>query len=438
MRSHITPGRGPRSRRWPLVAMLAAAALAIGGCSGSGGDNGGDAGGGAITLDFWNGFTGPDQPALEKIIADFNAAHDDIQVKNNPMPWDVIFDKSLAAVRSDDGPDILSLPSDRLPQFAAQGVLESFDDFYADPGNETDKLAPAAVTGARYDGTAYGVPVSYSNIMMYVNKDMFAKAGLDYPTTWDEFAAAVPKLTVDKNGDGKPEQYAIALADHATLAMYQPMLWNNGGGVVSEDGKTSLLADPATIKALEFWVDLVKNKHASPIGLDGGGADNLFKSGKAAMEIVGPWMTTGFDQADIHYDVVRPFAGPNDNKVLAITVAATIPVSADEATKAAGYEFLRFLNSKEQQTHWAVGSGFPPNRIDVPAKDLAGNKWSAKFGDPTVTASARLYLPGVVNFAKINDSTFTPALQKALNGEGSVQDLFTAASSQVQAALESK
>lgn len=438
MQSKMTSSRRKRARVFVPLAALVALSIALSGCTGgaSAGAKSGNAQTGKVTLNFWNGFTGSDGPALQKVIDSFNASQDKVVVKSNIMPWDVIYQKVLTAITSKDGPNLLALPSERIPQYAQQGVLSKVDDFYSNKSNETGALAPAAVTGPTYHGVKYGVPVSYTNIMMYYNKDILAAAGIAKPpTTWDEFAADVPKLTVDKNGDGKPEQYAIALPDHDTLATYPPLLWGTGGGIVSKDGKKSLLGDEATIKAAQFWVDLVTKQHASPIGLSGGDADKLFTSGKAAFEIAGPWLTNGFDAAGLHYGVVRPFAGPTKDTVLAITTSITIPASDSSQQKAAAYTFFKYLNSKKSQVTWAVGSGFPTNRTDISAKELSGNKWSAVFGDKTVSKSARLYLPGLVDYAKINDAIFVPALQKALNGEGSVRDLFTAASTQLQGVL---
>jgi multiple sugar transport system substrate-binding protein len=280
--------------------------------------------------------------------------------------------------------------------------------------------------------------VNLATMLMYYNKDMFTAAGLDPeapPTTWDEFAAMVPKLTVDENGDGKPEQYAIALADHETVPMYPTFLWNTGGGIVSEDGEESLLGTPESIEAMNFWVDLVREQKASPVGLTGGDADKLFQTGKAAIEIVGPWMTTGFDEAGLNYGLAPAFAGPSDSVTLADVVSMALPANIDETTKQAAYEFFAYWNSKEGQTTWANGSGFPPTRSDV-AGDITESPYPAIFGAADVTANARVLMPGVAAGGTIMETVFTPALQRALNGEGSVDDIFAEASEQVQAELD--
>lgn len=437
----IAATRSPRRRR-TLVATAAVAALAtlaVSGCAGQGSQQSSENDPNAkVTLSFWNGFTGPDGPALQQVVDDFNASQDRVTVETNIMPWDTLYSKVLTAAAGKDGPDIVAMSAGRIPQYADEGLFQPLDDYYENDDFGSDALADAAVDASMFDGKNYGVPVNIATMLMYYNKDLFSKAGLDPekpPATWDEFAAMVPKLTVDENGDGKPEQYAIALADHETVPMFQPFLWNAGGGVVSEDGKTSELASPESLEALNFWVDLVREQKASPVGLAGADADKLFQTGKAAIEIVGPWMTTGFEEAGLNFGLAPTFAGPTDQVSLADVVSMSVPASADETTKQAAYEFFAYWNSEEGQKTWAEGSGFPPTRSDVSAQ-ITSNPYPAIFGDPALIENARTLMPGIAAGTTINDTIFYPTLQKALNGEGSVDDLFTAASEQVQAELD--
>src|SRR3546814_8209616 len=93
----------------------------------------------------------------------------------------------------------------------------------------------------------------------------------------------------------------------------------------SSDVCSSDLGDPESIEALDYWVSLVRDQKASPIGLNGADADKLFQTGKAAIEIVGPWMTTGFDEAGLNYGLAKPFAGPSAENVLADVVSMGLP-----------------------------------------------------------------------------------------------------------------
>jgi len=421
------------------TAAIAISTLTLAGCAGQGSGSADDTTtDGKIVLSFWNGFTGPDGPALQQVVDDFNDSQDEIEVKTNIMPWDTLYQKVLTSVAGNNGPDIIAMSASRIPQFADEGMFMPVDDYYDDEANDTAALTPAAVEASMYDGANYGVPVNYATMMMYYNKDLFTAAGLDPeapPTTWDEFAAMVPQLSTDDNGDGKPDVYAIALADHETVPIFPSLLWGTGGGIVSEDGTTSMLGDPASIEALEFWVDLVTEQKAAPVGLSGADADKLFQTEKAAIEIVGPWMTTGFDEADINYGLAKPFGGPVDDAVLADVVSMGIPSNASDEVKEAAYKFFAYWNSPDGQITWANGSGFPPTRADV-ADQITESPYPAIFGAPDVADSARVLMPGVAAGGPILETVFTPALQRALNGEGTVEEIFTQASEEAQAELD--
>jgi multiple sugar transport system substrate-binding protein len=146
-------------------------------------------------------------------------------------------------------------------------------------------------------------------------------------------------------------------------------------------------------------------------------------------------MTTGFDEAGLNYGLAKPFAGPSDDAVLADVVSMGVPSNASEDVKDAAYEFFAFWNSPEGQITWANGSGFPPTRADV-ADQVTESPYPAIFGAPEVADSARVLMPGIAAGGPILETVFTPALQRALNGEGTVADIFAEASAQVQAELD--
>ena len=423
-----------------LTAVALGVALGVSGCAGQGAtktaNDGQSAAGSTVQLSFWNGFTGPDRPAVEALVKQFNQSQKKVQVQMEISPWDVFYQKLLPSISSGKGPDLMAMDAAQLPQYASRGVLRPLDVYYS-KNADAKNLVPAAVDAAKWDGKSYGAPMNFTTLELYWNKDMFKAAGLDPnkpPTNWDEFASMAKKLTKDKNGDGKPEQYGLAIADHATVPMWPILLWGNGGGVVSQDGKTSLLGDPKTIAAADKWATLVRDGHISPVGLAGADADKLFQSKKAAMEIVGPWMTTGFKDAGIDFGLAPVPAGPAGPVTLGTSAAFVVNAKTSDAKANAAQQFIAFWNQKDSQTSWALGSGFPPNRTDISAQDLAKNPFIAAFGEHADTA--KFYLKNVKDFTKINETVFEPALQKLLNGKGSASDLFGKASKDAQAILD--
>ncbi|WP_214106464.1 ABC transporter substrate-binding protein [Acrocarpospora catenulata] len=429
-----------------LVTMTAAIALMSTACAGQGQGSGGTpaetggAGGSAapVTLKFWNGFTGPDRPAVEAIVSKFNASQTKVKIEMEIMPWDVFYDKLLPSLGSGTGPDITAMDTAQIPQYAARSVFQPLDDMYGPQAIDPGVLVASAVDATSFKGKKYGVPMNFTTLKLYWNKDMFREAGLDPekpPATWAEFGDYAKKLTKDTDGDGKPEQYGLAIADHATVPMWPILFWQNGGGVVSADGRTATLADPATIEAARHWVDLVTKDKIAPIGLGGADADKLFQSKKAAMEIVGPWMTTGFKEAGIDFGLAMPAAGPKANVTLGTSVAFTLSARADAARKQAAQDFFAYWNNKESQVYWAVNSGFPPNRTDLTADDLKESPYSAVFGQDA--DKSRFYLAGVQEFQKVNETIFEPALQRVLNGQGDLEQVFGQAAKEIQAVLDS-
>jgi len=417
-------------------AMVAAVAFALGAVACS---DGADGSGGPVTLTMWHGLTGPDGPAFQLVVDEFNESQDEITIEAEALPWDSLYQQFLTAATSDDGPDIVAMSGSRLSQYAELGVLAPTDDFYADSTYmDTSVLAEGAVQASMYNGVNYGVPLNLGPVMMYWNKTLFEEAGLDPeqpPTTWAEFEEMVPDLTIDKNGDGTPEQYALAMGDHSTVPVFPTLLWGGGGGVVSTDGTRATLGDPTTIDAAEHWVNLIRQEQITPVGMSGADADQLFQTELAAVTLNGPWLTSGLTEAGLDYGVAHPFAGPEGADILGDVVSMTISERLDEHETDAAFTFFAHWESVESQATWANETGFPAIRTDMP-EEAVTNEWAAIFGAPEVLDNVRPYLTGVPGSSEINDDIFTPALQSALNGTGDVADLFPAAGEQVQATLD--
>ena len=70
------------------------------------------------------------------------------------------------------------------------------------------------------------------------------------------------------------------------------------------------------------------------------------------------------------------------------------------------------------------------------ASEITENPYPAIFGAPEVLDNSKVLLAGVAAGGTITTTIFEPALQQALNGDGTVDDLFTEASRQVQAELD--
>ena len=107
--------------RFLLGAGAAAAALALAGCSGGG--QSAETNDGPIELTFWHGYTEADGDVLEQIVDEFNACQDDVVIATEIKTRAVIDDTLLPALSAGDGPDIVAMPAERLPVYAARGAF---------------------------------------------------------------------------------------------------------------------------------------------------------------------------------------------------------------------------------------------------------------------------------------------------------------------------
>ena len=198
-----------------LAGIGVAAALALAGCTAGAPQESA----GPVELTFWHGYTEADGDVLEQIVDDFNASQDDVKIETEVKTWAVIDDTLLPALSADEGPDIVAMPAERLPVYADRGAFVDLSDFYGSDGSNADALNPQAVEMVTVDGAPYGVPTGFVPLSVFYNKALFAAAGItDFPTTWDEWVGPRRSSSPStQNGDGTPEQYGLALPDHATV-----------------------------------------------------------------------------------------------------------------------------------------------------------------------------------------------------------------------------
>jgi multiple sugar transport system substrate-binding protein len=280
---------------------------------------------------------------------------------------------------------------------------------------------PSAVDKAfSQDGKLYAVPANLATLVLYYNKDMFTAAGIaDAPKTLADFQADTVKLTI---GGDKPTQYGISLADHQTIQMWPILQWMNGGDIVDTNG-CAQINKPASVDALKTWTDLVINKHISPVGQTGADADTLFSAKKAAMEINGPWAAAGFQQAGVNLGIAQVPVGPGGP----VTLASSVPMLVAKSGKhqAQALEFLAWWTGKTAQTTFAQASGFPPVRTDM-TDAVAGNQTVAQFAQ--ALPNAKLYLPGLTQFAQIDNDIYVPFVGKITRGSDVQKEADSAAS----------
>ncbi|MEV7285050.1 extracellular solute-binding protein [Streptomyces sp. NPDC093252] len=186
------------------------------------------------------------QAYWDGLVAAFEKANPDIDVKVSTYPW-ANRDTALAtALAANKGPDVAYLIPDQLAAYERN--LVPADEYLS--GADREALRPAALKAVTVGDTALATPVLMSAYPLLCNKKVFDDAGLTdrYPTTWEELSALAPQLK-------EKGYFATSYSGDTTATLnmtFYPLLWQAGGDVFSEDGTKAAFNSPAGVKALTW------------------------------------------------------------------------------------------------------------------------------------------------------------------------------------------
>ena len=324
----------------------------------------------------------------QKSIDRFNASQDRIEVKCVPIPWETYMEKLNTMATAGELPDCAIMSEAGVIQWAEQGMLYDISSMYE--GSDAKPLDNLAFT---YEGKPVAYSTAFESLLLYYNKDMFDKAGVEYPSynadkawTWDEFVATAKKLTLDKNGKTPND----ADFDKDNIVQYGCMIENltwqlevwclsNGSGFYSEDGSKVIISDPAAIEALQKIADLYLVDHVAPLssGLTDDGVSRSLIAGTCAMTTNGAWnigtcLSAARDEG-LNYGVgVLPYM---KEKVTINTGGPNVVFAQSEHPKEA-MEFLKWYAMEENSWDSLIATGIWMPTLDSYYKDeTLTHKW---------------------------------------------------------------
>lgn len=131
---------------------------------------------------------------INEIISDYEAQHSDIKIKWVDIPFSEGEKRTLAAVMTDNPPDLINLNPDFSAMLAQKGILQEIS-----PQNLSE-FNQEIVEALKYNGKLYSIPWYGTSAITIYNKELFRKSGLkDLPRTFDDLAKI---SSVIKNNTG--------------------------------------------------------------------------------------------------------------------------------------------------------------------------------------------------------------------------------------------
>ena len=265
-----------------LIAVLTLPAFALAGCAGAGALGAG-AGGKTVTVGIVSNSQMQDAITL---VPEFEKTHPGIHVRFVTLSEDQARAKITASVATGgDEFDVVMISNYETPQWAADGWLVNLQPYAnATPGYDPSDFMPQIRSALSYKGDLYSVPFYGESSFLAYRKDLFQQAGLTMPAnpTWTQVADFAKKLDNKKTG-----MSGICLRGlpgwGEVLAPLDTVINTFGGSWYNMDWQAQLTS-PATAKAVQFYVDLVKNYgEPGPAGTSFGQCATLYGQGKVAM-----------------------------------------------------------------------------------------------------------------------------------------------------------
>jgi multiple sugar transport system substrate-binding protein len=401
------------------AAVAVSAALALSGCSSSGGSSGSQSAK-ALTWGMWIAGNA-DQAAWQKVADSADAGQSGLKVTIQGAPFNDYWTKLRTQLSTGSAPCIVSLQSLRAANYTDQLLpLDSLA-----KKNKTDLTAydSTALTGMKVDGKLYALPYDTGPYLMFYNADMFKEAGVAAPKpgwTVSDFEAAGAAL----KAKGKT-LFASTVED---LGLESSVLAYNGGRVISEDG-TLDATNPKFEKGLDWLASLVKKGYALPASADGSNDDNEFVSGQAATYSDGPWsLITQKAKAKFTLGVTTLPVG--DSTQTTFSAGSGFGISKQCKYPDQAYKAITSMTSEKTLGQLAAAGRAFPGRTAV-QKDWFDNAKITGAQDVFDTAlKGAVPLPGNKNSDQLGQLFAQYGIQ-AVNGQQSGEKVMSQISSQL-------
>lgn len=326
---------------WMLLLSLTVMTAACGSSSDKDAEGGKD---GQETIKFMQyTASGGQEDTLKDMIKKFEEQNPDIKVDAEIVDFQNYTTKLNTMVASKTAPDVFEVGYENFMTYASQNVVRDLSDVIAaDKDFKPDAYKKLAYDAFKYKDKQMGMVESFSDVVLFYNKDLFDAKQVAYPQdswTWKDELTAAQQLTDAKKG---------VWGTYSPIQFYEfyKTIAQNGGGIFDKDGKPTVNS-AANQEALQWMIDKADKYHVSPPLNDDTfsqpDADiNAFKAGQIAMFRTGIWNMPRFADAGFKWDIALE---PGNTQKAHHFFADGLAVSADTKYAEAAWKFLKFMSS---------------------------------------------------------------------------------------------
>ncbi len=418
--------------RTASAAVLLALALGASACGGDDGGGGSSSGGelatkGAIKIWLSNN---PEELAWGKeMVAAWNAKNPKEKVTAQEIPAGKTSEEVIgAAITAGNAPCLVfnTAPA-AVPGFQKQGGLVALDDF---PGGKEYVESRTGDNAAQYkspDDKYYQLPWKSNPVMIFYNKDLLKKAGVDPEnpplSTFDDFLATSRKLV--ESGAAEAAIWPAPTSEfyQSWFDFYPMYAAETGGQQLVEDGEATFDSDAGKAVA-EFWATM----YSEGLSPNEAASGDSFADGKSAMAAVGPWAIAVYgDSVNWGVAPVPTSQGISPEETWTFSDAKNIGLYSACENQQTAFEVLKFATSEEQDGKLLELTGQMPLRTDLAATYPAYFEEHPDYEQFADQASRTVEVPNVPSSIEIWQTFRDEWSSAVIFGKSSVDDALSTA-----------
>lgn len=330
---------------------------------------------------------------VRQLDQEFEQLHPGVRVQIEQIPGRGVYEaKLMMMILSGNAPDVIQFDASSGAVFIDNGVLADLTPIIrGDPTFDSGEYFQQAFDVARRGEAVYAVPLDFTPMVMFYNRRLFDASGVPHPRegwTWDDFLDTARKLTIEAS-PGRPKQHGFNLLNH--MPHWVMWLWNNGGDVVTPDGKHAIGAfdSPQSIEAIRFLSDLALRHRVAPTPAEASAAGvDLFLAERAAMHLTGHWELIEYGRRGLDVGIVglpvnrktRPLTteGPKERKPQTVMYVSGLSITRDARNRDLAWKYIKFITSAEVQIRRVTAGLTDPNERK-PALAISGNRRAAEY-----------------------------------------------------------
>ncbi|WP_233184537.1 ABC transporter substrate-binding protein [Paenibacillus sonchi] len=372
-----------------------------------------------VTLEFWTIALQPTfNDYFNDLIAKYEESHPGVTVEWKDYPYDAISQRLLTSTASGKSPDVVNLNTEFASQLGSKGALLDLAEYLTD--EERNSYFEGIYNSTVIDGKAYSLPWYTGTEVLFMNKKLVEKAGLDPanpPKTREELIEWARQIHKQTGAAGYAQQLVSKLF---------PI---DGISILNEDKTAAAFNTPEAEAMISQMRDLMKEGVVLKEDADFKKQIQYFSGEQVAFQLSGPTFINFIKTSapDVYANTIAVQL-PTGKANLRLSNSMDLVVPQKSKNPEQAVEFAAFVTNADNQTAFSkVANTLPSSKASIQDPFFTESDGTLEAEAKVVSSQsldkATDYMVGVPSASDINSAIARGFQEILLNGADIKQTL---------------